>query len=91
MFVVVSYDIPDDKRRVKVAKALKAFGDRVQYSVFECNVDKDQLAKMERRLVRLIEESEDSVRIYLVCNSCKTHITIFGQGTVSEDPELIII
>jgi CRISPR-associated protein Cas2 len=91
VFVVVSYDIPDDKRRVKVAKALKAFGDRVQYSVFECNVDKDQLAKMERRLVRLIEESEDSVRIYLVCNSCKTRITIFGQGTVSEDPELIII
>lgn len=36
MFYLISYDIPDDRRRVRVAKTLKDYGDRVQYSVFEC-------------------------------------------------------
>ena len=39
MFYLVSYDIPDTKRRTKLAKTLEDFGDRVQYSVFECILD----------------------------------------------------
>jgi len=40
---VVSYDIVDDKRRTKLAKKLCDFGKRVQYSVFECDLDEDSL------------------------------------------------
>ncbi|MEW6376162.1 MAG: CRISPR-associated endonuclease Cas2, partial [Thermodesulfobacteriota bacterium] len=43
MFYVVSYDIPDDQRRIKIAKILEDFGDRVQYSVFECLLEQDLL------------------------------------------------
>ncbi|MGP1372035.1 MAG: CRISPR-associated endonuclease Cas2, partial [Almyronema sp.] len=36
MLVLVVYDIPDDKRRTKLATFLEGYGRRVQYSVFEC-------------------------------------------------------
>ena len=91
MFVVVSYDIADDRRRIRMAKVLKAFGDRVQRSVFECNLDESELQKLLRRLKPLISEHEDSVRIYRLCAGCKSHVQIIGSGTVSEDPDLVVV
>ena len=41
MFIVISYDIPDNKRRTKVMKTLKNFGAHVQYSVVECELKRD--------------------------------------------------
>jgi len=57
MFYLVSYDIPDDKRRTKLAKTIKDFGDRVQYSVFECLLDKSLLDKMTDRIDKIIVSS----------------------------------
>lgn len=37
-FMVVAYDVPSDKRRTRLHKQLKNYGDPVQYSVFECNL-----------------------------------------------------
>ena len=37
MLYLISYDVTDDARRRHVMEALKDFGRRVQYSVFECN------------------------------------------------------
>ena len=71
MFYLVSYDIPDDKRRTKLAKTIKDFGDRVQYSVFECILDKNLLDKMADRIDKIIVEKEDSVRIYCLCANCE--------------------
>ena len=42
MFIVVAYDICDDRRRLCVHKALKNFGHPVQYSTFECLLDPPQ-------------------------------------------------
>lgn len=91
MFVVVSYDIPDNRRRLKVMKVMKLFGDHVQDSVFECNFDKDEMSRMYNRLSKIVDEKEDSVRIYTICAGCKAQIQVIGQGEVSEDPDLIII
>ncbi|MFV9692093.1 MAG: CRISPR-associated endonuclease Cas2 [Desulfobacteria bacterium] len=71
MFYLVSYDIPDDKRRTKLAKIIKDFGDRVQYSVFECLLDKSLLDKMTDRIDKIIVEKEDSVRIYPLWRTVK--------------------
>ena len=49
---LVSYDIPDDKRRTKFAKIFEDFGDRVQYSVFECILDSMHLNSMIARINR---------------------------------------
>ena len=42
MYFVVSYDISDDKRRTKIHNTLKSYGQRVQYSVFECDLTDTQ-------------------------------------------------
>lgn len=91
MFYIVSYDIADDKRRSKVAKTLKDFGERVQKSVFECLLDKENLQKMINKLEKCIKEDEDSIRIYQLCNECRQEIKIIGKGTVTEDEDVYIV
>ena len=55
MFVVVAYDIPDDRRRTRVAKVLEDYGDRVQYSVFEMNLDTEwRFTAMQNRLEQIL-------------------------------------
>jgi CRISPR-associated protein Cas2 len=91
MLTVVAYDVPDDRRRLKLANALKDFGERVQFSVFECNVDAQELEHLRRRLLKLMDLEEDSLRIYGVCAECKGRIEIHGLGRVTEDPEVYIL
>ena len=61
----------------------------MQLSVFECNLDQGEYARMVKRLHKLINCQEDSVRIYRVCERCKSEISIMGLGLVSEDPDII--
>jgi CRISPR-associated protein Cas2 len=91
MFCVVSYDIPDNKRRRKLAKIIMDYGDRVQYSVFECILDKKLLDKMIRSIYETVSEDEDSVRIYTLCAGCVKDIAVIGCGEVSEDKDVYII
>jgi CRISPR-associated protein Cas2 len=90
-FWVISYDIKDDRRRLRVAKTLEDYGKRVQYSVFECILKEEHLNRLKRKLERLIKNEEDSIRYYKLCNSCKEKIMIQGQGKVTEDEEFYII
>lgn len=90
-FILVSYDIPDDKRRNMVCKTLKDYGERVQYSVFECLVNKEVARKMIERLLRIIKKEEDSLRIYHLCDSCHKKVNIYGLGRLIEDEEVYII
>ena len=53
--LVVSYDVPDDRRRTRLAKILKDFGARVQYSVFECLLEDEQVDALRKRVERLID------------------------------------
>ena len=92
MFYLVTYDIADDQRRTKVAKILEDFGDRVQYSVFEMELERmDQVDEMQARLAKVIDPELDGVRIYFLCQGCRTKISILGQGEVYEDQEVYII
>jgi CRISPR-associated protein Cas2 len=91
MLYLVSYDIPDTKRRTRLAKTLKDFGDRVQYSVFECILNTDLLEKLVARIDRIVVEKDDNVRIYGLCASCERAIRIMGKGEVTKDEEIYII
>ena len=62
-FLVVSYDIPSNRRRYKVMKILEGFGTRVQYSVFECNLKPRDIDELRKRMKKIID-AEDSVRFY---------------------------
>ena len=91
MFYIISYDIPDDRRRTKIAKTLLDFGDRVQYSVFEAKLDKKLLDKLTQRLIETIEKSEDSIRVYPLCAACETGISILGQGKIMKEEDVYIL
>lgn len=91
MLIVVSYDVPDDRRRTKLASILKDFGERVQYSVFECLVDDEALGRLRGRLAAKVAEKEDSVRIYRLCADCRAKVEILGRGGVTEDPEVYVL
>lgn len=89
--IMVSYDIPDDRRRTRLAHALKDFGERVQYSVFECRLDLDGLEILRSRLLSLADSQEDSIRIYRLCEECASKEEIHGPGRKTEDPETYIL
>ncbi len=91
MFYIVSYDIPDNKRRTKLSKCLEDFGDRVQYSVFECILDENLLKKMTKRIQRIVDEEEDKVRIYTLCSNCERIIQVIGRGNISKIEDIYII
>ena len=91
MLVVVTYDIPNDRRRVKVAKTLLDYGDRVQYSVFECNLTGKQLAQLQKELKLLIDKEKDSVRIYKLCAECVANIKTMGSAQLPADTPIVYI
>ena len=91
MFYLVSYDIPDDRRRTRLAKTLKDYGGRVQYSVFECLLNQELFDKMIERIETIIMEAEDSVRIYGLCANCERVIKVIGTGEVSHDEDVYIL
>jgi CRISPR-associated protein Cas2 len=91
VLIVVSYDVPSDRRRTKLAHALKDFGVRVQYSVFECLLEAEQVDRLRQRVLKLIDTGEDSVRLYRFCLDCGPKLEIHGQGKVTEDPEVGVL
>ena len=91
MFYSICYDIKDDRRRVQVAKVLADFGERVQFSVFEANLSPEESAQLIRRASRVLHPEEDSLRLYPLCAACASRIQILGEGTVTQDPDCIII
>jgi CRISPR-associated protein Cas2 len=90
MFYVVSYDIPDDRKRDSVSKTLLDFGARVQYSVFECILDGKLLEKMTAKLSKMISD-KDSMRIYALCAKCEGVAKVLGKGELSKDENVFIL
>lgn len=69
MLVLVTYDVQvtstgGAKRLRQVAKACRDFGQRVQYSVFEIEVEPAQWVRLKARLEKIIDPSFDSLRYY---------------------------
>jgi len=90
MFYIVSYDIPDDQKRNKIAKTLLDFGAQVQYSVFECILDNKLLEKMTAKLARMVSD-EDSVRIYALCAKCEGLAKVLGKGKLTKNEDVYIL
>ncbi len=85
MQMVVSYDIAEDKRRTKIHKILKSYGQWMQYSVFECDLTETQYAKLRSRLSKLIKPNQDSIRFYFLCACCQAKVERIGGETVRDE------
>ncbi len=63
-FYIVAYDIPSDKRRTKVHKALSGFGHWTQFSLFELFITDKELVLLQNKLEKILNAEKDSVRFY---------------------------
>jgi CRISPR-associated protein Cas2 len=90
MFLLISYDIENDKTRNRVAKTLEDHGTRVQFSVFECNLTDAQYAALKKKLAKLIKP-EDSIRYYRLCQECVKNVEIVGEGELTQDKQYYLV
>jgi len=58
---IVTYDIADDKRLRHVAKVMKAYGQRIQFSVFRCELTRRHRVELEADLSLKIDHREDQI------------------------------
>ncbi|HEX3034366.1 MAG TPA: CRISPR-associated endonuclease Cas2 [Thermodesulfobacteriota bacterium] len=79
MFIVISYDITDNKRRNKVLDKLKNYGNHVQYSVFECDITEAQISQLQNRIAVIINPRKDSVLYYYMCRACMGKCEVQGR------------
>jgi CRISPR-associated protein Cas2 len=95
LLVLITYDVstvsPGGKKRLrKVAKECQNYGQRVQNSVFECNVDATQFASLKLKLEEIIDKGQDSLRFYQLGNNYKTKIEHIGvKESIDLDSPLI--
>ena len=74
MLYLISYDIRDDKKRYNLHKLLKNYGQRNQFSVFECDITEKEYVKLKYEIDKYKIEAGDSVMIYPLCYNCKEKI-----------------
>lgn len=96
MLVLVSYDVSTQdlagRRRLrKVAKACENFGQRVQYSVFECLLDPGQWEGLKDKLITIIDQEKDSLRFYYLGANWRRRVEHVGaKEPIDQEGPLIV-
>ena len=93
---MVTYDVDTtdklgQKRLRKVSKACLDYGQRVQNSVFECELTEDQYCLLKERISNIIDKSTDNVRFYHLNRNESRRVEILGVETSYKVDEAIII
>jgi CRISPR-associated protein Cas2 len=83
VLIIVAYDVSTEtaagRRRLRrVAKVCESMGQRVQKSVFECQVNEMQFEQLERALLAEIEEAEDNLRFYRITEPAEVRVRQYG-------------
>ncbi len=93
MLLIVCYDVntetPAGRRRLRrVAKVCESVGQRVQKSVFECQVDLAGMESLERRLLKEVNLEQDCLRLYRMADTRGCEVREHGhfRATNFEDP-----
>ncbi len=90
MFVIIVYDISNNKARTKFHKFLLGYAEWTQYSVFESNLEETKVKEIIKKGESLINPATDSIRIYRLCNTCNKNIEIVGSGVKYEEKSFYI-
>ena len=96
MYILVIYDVDTtekagQKRLRKVSKACLDYGQRVQNSVFECELSEVQLCVLKERIKGIIDNSLDSVRIYHLNRNENRRVEVLGVVTSYDVDDTIIV
>lgn len=88
VFVLIIYDIIDNKKRLKLSKMLLGYGFRIQKSAFEAIVPKRKYQELLERLPAYTS-AEDSIRVYKIIG--KGQVVSFGKPMENEADDIIVI
>ncbi|MEC4747662.1 CRISPR-associated endonuclease Cas2 [Methylomicrobium sp. Wu6] len=96
MMILITYDVSTEtsagrKRLRRVAKVCLNYGQRVQKSVFECQVNTMEMARLKEQLLQEIDESEDSLRIYRIIEPIEKNREQFGNNRAIDFEGALIV
>ncbi len=96
MDVLVAYDVNTEtkagrRRLFKVAQTCKNYGQRVQFSVFECRVDEAQYEELCAKMNKIINANSDSLRIYKLRGSRDEFLECFGLDKYRDFDEPLVV
>lgn len=96
MYILVTYDVDttnkEGARRLRnVAKACIDYGQRVQNSVFECEVTEVQYCLLKERIKNIIDDSLDSIRFYSFSRNERKRVEVLGVETAYKVDDALII
>lgn len=96
MYILITYDVDTvsetgQKRLRLVAKACKDYGQRVQNSVFECEVTEAQFTLLKSKIESIIDTKLDSIRFYFLKRSDQRRVMFLGRVTSYDMNEALII
>ena len=96
MYILVTYDVDTtdkagQRRLRRVAKACIDYGQRVQNSVFECELTEAQFCLLKEQIRGVIDTSADSIRFYHLNRNENRRVEVFGMQTSYNVDHAIII
>lgn len=86
LFVLIIYDISEDKKRLKLSKLLLGYGFRIQQSAFEAIISKRKYKELLEKIPAFVS-AEDSIRVYKIIGKGQ----VIKFGTLEKEQEEIII
>jgi CRISPR-associated protein Cas2 len=96
MMILITYDVSTEtsagrKRLRRVAKTCLNYGQRVQKSVFECQVNTMEMARLKDQLLQEIDDTQDSLRIYRIIEPLEKNREEFGNSRATDFEDTLII
>ena len=96
MLILITYDVNTEtaagrKRLRQIAKECTNYGQRVQNSVFECNLDAAQYVKVKAILIKIMDKETDSLRFYSLGNNYKSKMEHYGAKASFDVTEPLIV
>lgn len=96
MYVLITYDVADTtsdgaKRLRRVAKLCTQYGQRVQFSVFECLLEPAQFEQLKHELLDVIDAERDSIRFYNLGSNWKRRVEHFGAKEGYDPQGLLMV
>lgn len=90
-FLMIAFDVSDNRRRYRVVRALRDYGERVQKSVFESRLHPLERRALLARLDRLIDHETDRLHVFELPERDVARIEVLGVGEVTRDSGYLVI
>lgn len=97
MWIVACYDVNTEtakgrKRLRRVAQVCKNYGQRVQKSVFECQVSEMKFEELRRKLLKEVDLEQDNLRLYRLTEPREKRVEEYGSiRTVFFDEDTLVV